>query len=127
MADGAHLVQPVRGDNGDSFSQRTQELDSPANLVGHQAVHVGHALCHAASETGQNLLPRLVHHASKQNLVGDDVQAVRFKQLNLYIYSKAPKVTDLVFLAMQKNVVRLWSRLKIFDYFCVLIWTVSSR
>lgn len=47
-ADAADLFQPVRGDDGDSFGQSAQELDGPANLVGHQAGHVGHALRHAA-------------------------------------------------------------------------------
>lgn len=70
-ADEADLLQPVSGDDGDSFGQSTQELDGPANLVGHQAGHVSHALRHAASETGQHLLPHLVHHTCEQDLVGD--------------------------------------------------------
>lgn len=48
-AHAADLLQPVSGDDGDPFGQSTQELDGPANLVGHQAGHVCHALCHAAS------------------------------------------------------------------------------
>lgn len=77
----ADLLQPVSGDDGDSFGQRAQELDGPAHLVGHQAGHVGDALRHAASQTSQHLLPRLVHHACEQNLVGGNAQLVRFKQL----------------------------------------------
>ncbi len=44
-----NLFQPVWGDNGDSFSHRTQELDGPAHLISHQTVHVGHTFSHAAS------------------------------------------------------------------------------
>lgn len=66
----AHLFQPLRGNNRDSLGHRAQELDGAANLISHQAVHVGHAFGHAASQTGQSSPPCFVRHACEQHLRG---------------------------------------------------------
>lgn len=65
-----NLFQPLGGNNRDSFGHRAQELDGPAHPIGHQAVHVGHALGQAASQMGHKSLPCFVHHTGEQHLRG---------------------------------------------------------